>query len=149
MTLSNAPSEILLTHLLAQNVFTDPAEMTDWPLFRNQLPDDPKVSNLAASIYDSIGVKDGRLMDGPPVFHHGLQIRLRSRNTKEAWTKTQEIEALFQAIKQLVINVDSSVYLVENVSQTGPPIFIGYEEFGRARRPLHTLNFLITVSQTS
>jgi len=148
--LTHAPSQILAKYLVDQAVFTDPAEMAEWPLFENLLPDDPStVGVLAAAIYDSVGVKQGRHMDGGNVFFPGLQIRMRSQRPPEAHTKAQLVEATLEAVKQTSVVVESSTYLLANVSQTGPLLFIGYEEFGRARRPLHTLNFLITVSQTS
>ena len=72
-----SPAAILSQYLIDAGVFTDPSIASAWPLYISHLPDDDNVEDNAAAIYDSPGIKDGRLMAGRTIEHRGVQLILR------------------------------------------------------------------------
>ena len=148
--LSDSPSLIIATKLIDLAIFTDPSLGLDFPVFVSFLPDGDDVKDNAAAVYDTKGIKDGRLMNGIPAFFHGIQVTVRSRTYEAGWDKAAAIESAFQTIDQattiLVGGSGGSSYQLANLSQTTPVLRMGQEE-GTKRRNLFAINFLTTLKE--
>jgi len=144
-TLTQTPANILYQHLVNGGVFVNPAPDIDWPLYVGHLPDKDNIPDKAAAIYDTTGVLDGRLMKGPTVEHHGIQVKVRSDIYNDGYAKCTEVVDLFEAATQIVIVVDSGVFRIENVSRATSIAPLGVED--SQRRDLFTINFLATIRE--
>ena len=72
-TLLVSPALILATYLISQGLVSDPVGSGgDWPLFISKMPETEDVPTDCIAIYDTLGLKDGRLMIGPVIEHYGL-----------------------------------------------------------------------------
>jgi hypothetical protein len=148
--ISDAPSLIIATFLEAEGVFKRPGSGTTvWPLFVNYSPDDDTqglVPDDIGVVYDTPGRKDGRLMEGPYVFHPGISIRIRSTDQTDGWDKIIEASKALELLTNKEVLVRSGCYTIKNISATGPALFLGLEE-GTKRRFLFTQNFLVTITE--
>lgn len=149
MSLSDPPSVIMSDFLIDQGVLGDPlASSLSYPLYTSSLPDGDNIPDDAAAVYDSVGIKDGRLMSGPNIFHHGFQIVVRSEDYQTGWDKAEAVAAVLEAVKNTSHTMGGSggnAYTLNSVSQATPPI--PFNEEGTKRRFLFTLNFLVTITE--
>lgn len=143
---AHSPASVISAWLIESGVFTAPTDNDDWPVYIGIMPDGRGVPDDCAAIYDSPGLKDGRLMgSGLNILHHGIQIRLRARVYADGWEKGQEItEALAAATLQNQVVLEGYTYSLQNVSQQETLIPVGYEE-SPPRRALFTVNYLATL----
>lgn len=142
--MSASPAAVVREFLIANNVFGDPdASSLSWPLYLSFMPDDFGVSE-AVAIYDSPGWKDGRYMSGENIIHFGVQVRVRARSFDEAWAKAMEGCLALEAVNGDTVVVDSTSYVLLNVSQQGSPMFLGIEP-GTLRRSHVSVNFNVTM----
>lgn len=139
-----SPAEILRFFLIGEALVDDPGVSSPtWPAFLSHEPDAP---DECVTLTDTVGVKDGRLMEGSNILHHGVQVRVRSKTFSAGWTLMGQVAAALEAVVGEVVSPSSGEnYTLANVSQQGPINFIGLEE-GTKRRFLFTLNFLITIN---
>lgn len=140
----HSPATVLHDYLIEQGTFGDPdASSLVWPLYISYMPDDQGINDVGA-IYDVDKVKDGRHMAGDNVFHHIIQIRIRSQIFPDGWTKTEAVRAKLESVLRTVAIVDGTPYTLQNISQEGGPFYLGLEE-GTKRRHLFSMNFLATI----
>ena len=147
MSLADTPSLILATHLISlATEVTDPSLGGTWPLYTGFMPDNKNVKDDAVAIFDTAGVKDGRLMTGLTIHKYGMQIRVRSRKQTDGWAKIAAIATELEAIDRTnaTPTVNGTKYEFLNVSPTSAPLFIGVEE-GTERRYLFVLNILVSL----
>jgi len=148
MSISYAPARVLWTYLEAQGTFTDPSDGLSWPLYTNHEPDSTTVLDNVGTIFDTVGIKDGRLLSGLNVFHYGIQIRIRSRSFGDGWTKAEAVADLLDSVNGASVTMSSSVsFSLTNVSQTSPILPLGLEE-GSKRLSLFVINFMVTLKET-
>lgn len=119
-----------------------------WPLYVNHLPDAPSsnVEDDCGVIYDTTGVKDGRLMSGEVPQHFGIQLRIRSLGNQEGYVKIEDVAAAMDEVVAVELSLASGDYVIQNVSRTSPVIPLGIEG-GTKRRFLFTINFLVTMKK--
>ncbi|KKK87216.1 hypothetical protein LCGC14_2755460 [marine sediment metagenome] len=142
-----SPSLIFSEYLIDEGIFTDSSLNVNWPMYISTMPDADTVESDVGTIYDTEGLKDGRIMvDGENIFHKGNQIRIRSKNYADGWAKAEEVIALFEAVADVSIVINSITYEIKNVTQTTSIIPLGVEE-GTKRRDLFTINFLSTIKE--
>jgi hypothetical protein len=145
--ITNAPSVIIKEYLVAQGFATEPSDETDWPIFRTRLPDGNNVPHNAMAVYDTDGVKDGRLMvDGEPILRHGIIVLVRSPDFDTGWTKAGDIADLFDRVFNELFEMDDAAYTLCNCSRTTGVIPVGQEE-GTKRRYIFSINMLLTVRE--
>ena len=142
-----SPAEVIAEFLIAEGIFTRTSDDSDWPLYVSYMPDDDELPDDLAVIYDTEGVKDGRLMSGANVWHHGFQVQIRARSFQDGWMKATDAETSLASVARETVNMSSSSeYVLHNLSQTGPPMFFGLEG-GTKRRNLIALNALATIEE--
>lgn len=152
--MNHAPSEIIANLLVnANKAVFDPLQATGlkWPVFMAIVPDSP---DKLITVYDTMGIKDGRLETGETIVHPGWQIMTRSLFPQSSYRMA---DMLFQW-SDVVVNanvtmqaktVDSmviplTVYQVIGLFKTGPILTAGQDE---KRRFLFTLNGTTTIKQ--
>ncbi len=146
---TDSPSLIVHQHLVDDHpdIFTEPQDDLEWSLFIAFLPDVDIPESNTAAIFDTVGIKDGRFMSGDSVFHHGLQIMMRSATHIEGWEKAEALSVALDAIKQTVVIMGPKTYTIAAATQSAPPLFVGLEE-GSKRRFLFSVNFTVSIAQT-
>jgi autotransporter adhesin len=98
----------------------------------------------AVAVYDTAGVKDGRLMEtGEEIVHPGVQVLVRSGGYTRGWRKVVAIQnALSLALNNEVVVGLEAVTLVA-FSLTSPPSHVGQEQ--DQPRQLFTMNGTLTL----
>jgi len=140
-----SPAEILADYIITVLAsLTLPSVGSTWPLWTNHMPDGRDVEDNCVSIYDTTGIKDGRIMSGTTLEHFGLQLRLRALDNQAGYTKLEAIMASLDAVVSKVHTIGSDDYILQNISRTSPVISLGLEE-GTRRRFLFTVNFLAQI----
>ena len=145
LAFGDSPAVIIAEYLIeAISKMTSPSDRDTWPLYTSHLPDGSDVASNAGCVYDSPGTKDGRLMSGPIVEHHGVQIKIRSLDHQIGYAKLDELSKALDEISYQSIVVNTVTYQIRNASRLTPVTFIGLEE-GTKRRDLFTVNYLTTI----
>lgn len=141
-----SPAQILASFLIDAVLFTTPSAGSTWPLFVSSMPDGEMIEQDCAAIYDTAGLKDGRLMSGTNILHYGLQIRIRAASYNDGWAKAESVLSAMEAIANEEITIDAVDYVINNVTQTSTITALGAEP-GTKRRELLTVNFLATLKE--
>ena len=143
-----SPALIIATYLISQDLVSDPVGSSsgNWPLFISRMPDTTDVKTDCVVIYNTLGLKDGRLMIGPVIEHYGLQIKTRSDGHEEGWVKIEAISVELDSIHNELVTIGAEEYQIYNVKRVGIIIPLGEEE-GSKGRQLFTANFLVTLKR--
>ena len=142
--LSDSPAVILAQYLRDVALFVDPDESGAWPLYIDFTPDGKNVKDDVGTVYDTTGVKDGRLMSGQNIFHYGVQIRIRCVVPSDGWTKAKSVRGNLAVVRNETVTVEGNEYEIKNVSATTNIVSLGQEP-GMKRRELFTINYLLTI----
>ena len=126
---------------------TSPSDGGTWPLYISSMPDGNDVPDNCGAVYDMIGTKDGRLMNGPVVRHYGIQLVIRCSDYQTGWVKIEDILAALDVVNNLALDISTEVYFIENISQKGTTSYL--REEGTKRRFLFTANIEIAVTEDS
>ncbi len=122
------------------------AEESDgsWPVFISFMPNLPHVM---LAVYDTAGIADGRIMDGPKIEHHGVQVIVRDSLYLDGWRKAQAIADAFDNQLRKIVDVESdTTYTIQNISRQGTIIPAGVDEEDGQRRHYFTINAAVTYS---
>src|ERR1043165_1938455 len=112
-----SPAEILAVVLFEELLGTMPEKERPWPVYVDAMP---VGGNEAICIYNTEGIKQGRLMEGPIVTPPGLGIRIRAPLHRAGWGRADAIARFLDTIKRRRVMVATSDYLIHAVSRTGP-----------------------------
>lgn len=99
------------------------APATRFTQFINSFPDKP--TNIVAVSRNGLNSGDGRLMDGTPINHPGLQVRVRSQNMDDAYAKIKAIWDYVSTVHRVTVTVLTETYRIDNLSVSGEPYYIG------------------------
>lgn len=152
--MKHSPSSILAEFLTTASgsLLSKPSEKVAWPVYISFMPDGGNVPADCAAIYDTPGIKDGRLMKtGETIKHHGLQLRIRSTDYEAGWKMAEDIAAELDTVRNARVTMpgDSGVgdteYKLQNVSRASSTVPLGKEP--GTDRYLFTANFLLTIKQ--
>lgn len=147
-SLTHSPADILRRLLINLGLGTLPTTtVTSWPIRAHNESDTP---DNQITIYDTVGKKNGRTMfDGEVQEHHGFQIRIRSSNSVDGYTKARAIAVtLDEVIYQNNVVIGGTTYCVHSVTRTTDVIAIGKEASTPTKRSIHTINGLISVRES-
>lgn len=140
--MNHSPSKVLSTYLIAAGLFTDDRG-EDWALFISGMQDKP---SKAGCLYDTAGVKDGRLMTtGEAIFHYGNQLRVRGLNYQTTRAKLQAVVNDLREVQNEEVTIGTDTYTIVAVSRTSDILFLGAED-GSKRRKVFVCNFLSTIT---
>lgn len=145
------PSMVILEYLYAQGVVKKTSDSD--PSFSAFVGHEPDSPDESVTLYDYGGEKDGRLMStGENIFHPTFQVRVRSKPAgggyARGYAKAQEVAAALAEVLRTEIDVFSRTFLVQNVSQISPPVFLGVEAEGTKRRTLFVTNYRLTIKES-
>lgn len=121
--------EYLTAQLLVNAGYTfDPplnanAPATRYTQFVNAFPDTP--TNIVACSSNGLNTNDGRLMNGTPINHPGIQVRVRSADMDDAYAKIRAIWNYVNTVRRQTVTVLTETYRIDNLSVAGEPYFIG------------------------
>lgn len=143
MAFSHSPAEVVAQALIDSGltfIYSSP----QWPTFIGEEPDTP---DKVVTIYDTTPVKDGRTMtDGEVILHYGLQIRIRSTNPKQGWTKLQAITDYLDGLSHKYVSMDDgNEYDINAMSNQNGILNLGKEEVTRLN--IHVANYTATITQ--
>ena len=147
-SLQTSPAYILASYIVENSIgfMTNPVNEDDWPLYISYMPDGSDIKTNCGSVYDTSGLKDGRLMEGQVIQHYGIQLRIRCDTHTTGWAKAEAIASALDAIVNDTVTIGSVEYRIYNVSRSGPVISLGMEE-GTKERRLFTVNFIVTMKR--
>jgi len=118
----------------------------DWPLFVSYLPEGDTVPVDCGAIYDTAGILDGRTGQGEVIQHYGFMIHIRSSVYDVGWKKAEEIADDLSECSNNLITVDSTEYLICNVTRTSPVTYLGLDK-DTERVFLFSVNFITTLKK--
>ncbi len=146
--MNHSPAYILAQYLIDEGLLTDPSESADWKMYTGSLPDGLLTDHNAVACIDTTPVKDGRIMGGDPLFHHGIQLLLRSTDYNTGYAKASLLAEAFAAVDDDQVAIDSGLntYEIANVSQVSGVLVLGQED-GTKRREMFSVNFLATLKE--
>ena len=138
-----SPANILAEYIRSEGLMSDPDDDTTWPLYVSYMSDS-NVKNNAGAIYDSPGIKDGRLMSGTVIQHYGFRVKIRCTTYSTGWAKIEEIATNLDTVKNKALSVGGENYVINNVSRVEPVVPLGAED-GTKERQLFISDFLTTI----
>ena len=145
--MDNSPAYIITQYLIDQDELLAPdASSGDWKVYVGVLPDGVQVDHNAVGCFDTSPVKDGRLMIGTPIFHYGVQLLVRSSGYNEGYAKAFTLGEALDAVQNVEQAIGSTIYTINNVSQTTGVVVLGQEE-GTKRREMFSVNLLVTLTE--
>lgn len=147
-TYADTPAAILREYLILQGLVTLPSVAGNWPMYVSSMPDGDNVDDNAGAAYNTTPIKDGRLMAGAVIQHYGVQIKIRAVDETTGWNKCSAIAAEFDRVHNASVVHNGTTYLLENISQTTGINSLGTEP-GTKRRELFTMNYIVTLKQSS
>ena len=110
-------STILAAYLKAQDLFSDPSEDDDWPVFTRRFPEASDVSNNLGCLYDTAGVVDGKGMRGNVNERHGIQFRIRGVGYNTTSSKLASTLDNLKAVTGETVTVESRVFKIHNIQR--------------------------------
>lgn len=146
------PSDIVYQWLLEQGFVSNPEDsgVPTWPCYVSSLPEDDSVSTEAVCVYDTTPALDGRLQStAEQIIHYGIQIKVRSLNYAEGWSKIHSIAEALDTVKRVTVQIESGVsYMLEAATRISGPLSIGTDPSSAKLSRQFTVNFSITVSNS-
>lgn len=146
----NTPAQILQAYLTRGSgaLFTVYDAGLPWPLYVGSMPDGEGVLDDIGAIYDTPGVKLGRLLaSGQNLQSYGLQIKTRSLKYNDGVNKLTATAKLLETVSREVVVVGSgsgaNSYKIDTISQTSPVHSTGQDERRRSYTVLNVLLMLI------
>lgn len=118
-----------------------------WPVYATGEPADP---DNVITTFDTTGANDGSSMiDGEQYGHLGVQIRVRAATHRGGgWAKAHSIAQLLdRSTHNVIVTVDSTSYLVYDVSRNGPAVLAIGKDSPTSRRNIYTINMSVAVRQ--
>lgn len=144
--LNHTPQRIIQQLIVDMGLATDPPDDAEWPIYVDSLPDEP---DDVATVYGTEGRLTGRNMIGDVLDHPGVQIRVRSGSTVEAYRKLARILSELSKVNRRSVTVmddtgtDTTTYTVQTITPTTPPVRLGVDEL--SRRYSWTLNLVVSL----
>lgn len=147
-TMLNSPAEILRASLIAGalGVLISTSPTGAWPIFVGHMPDTP---DNVMCVYDTAGIKDGRLMrTGKTIKHFGWQVRVRATEYDDGFVKIAMVADYLDTVLRETVVISSVTYVIQSVTQTSGPFSIGQESEAK-RRENFTLNGTMTLQSAA
>ena len=99
------------------------APATRYTQFINSFPDTPE--NVVAVSQNGLNKREDRLMDGTPINHLGLQVRVRAADMDDAYSKIRTIWNYVNTVHRVSVTILTETYRIDNLSVSGEPYYIG------------------------
>ncbi len=144
MDIPHPPSRVLLQLLFDVAIVVDRREELKWQGFFQHLPPEGTyIGPDCVVINDEAGNLEGRSQTtGKAVSHEGWQVRIRSKDNAEGWTKARQILEQFESVLRNQVSVDGTDYLIQAINRSTDVIPLGRDP--ETQRFNHTLNGTLT-----
>jgi hypothetical protein len=143
ITLAKAIKE----YLVLRSIVTNDSQQ-DWFCTIAYLPDGNQTRDNIATITDTEGMKDGRIMvSGETIIHPGFQVRIRSTDYTTGYQKIYTVAKELDKLLNFAVTIDNESLLVVSVSQQGGILPMGIEPNGR--RYHFAINYNGTVKRSN
>lgn len=117
-----------------------------WPISINSEESSP---DEVITVFDTSALPHGRSQYGKVLCHTGIQVRIRGRDQRTAYTKALAIARKFdEDVYHNTVNISSNSYCVQSVSRMPGIPYLGKESETSQRR-IFVINALVTVRQLS
>lgn len=124
----------------------DLSPLQSWPVFVEDEQNDP---DNCITVYTVGSNGSGRVMQGETIEQQTFQVRVRSQNPSDGWSKLNEIADGFdKQVYYMSITIGGNNYLVHSINRRGGIISLG-KEYPESLRSLFTLNAQISVRLVS
>ena len=145
-SLTHSPADIVRYCLIDLSLGTLPTSSGDWPITVTQEVEDP---DNAITIFDTSGIKQGRVFGGEIQEHEGFQVRIRATDHSTGHTKANAIkEALDKSILNVGVTIGSTTYIVYSVSRRSGIFYLG-QDVSSSKRVIFTINAVVALRQTN
>jgi len=146
VSVSHSPASVLASYLVDYlDLFTDPPDENDWPLFTSYMPDTPQ---NAAAVYDTAGVGERKEMEeGVVVGHHGIQVVVRSVDYQVGYAKIRSVVDTLSGVLNVSVSKEDCLYVIENVSVSSLASCSGVE-VGERKMYMFSANLLMTFEES-
>jgi ribosomal protein L20A (L18A) len=134
----HSPTEVIAELIRSWDEGTNPLQEGPWPVFVNQMPNQPY---SAIVIADDGAPNTGRIhRTGQTTGLPAYQLRVRATKMKEAKEKAYELGRRFDLVRRDEVTVEDVVYVVQAIHQENVlPTFIGPD-------PDNRMNYVINGS---
>ena len=137
-------STILAAYLKAQDLFSDPSEDDDWPVFTRRFPEASDVANNLGCLYDTTSIVDGKGMGGTENERHGIQFRIRGVGYSTTSSKLALTLDNLKTVAGENVTVESRVFKIHNIQRTTT---IHHLTRDKKRRDHFVTNLLLAYSE--
>lgn len=120
------------------------APASRWTVFVDAFPDTPHL--VICCNTNGLNKDSGRLLNGCPVTHPGIQIRVRARDRVTAYAKAKVIYDYLSTVRRVSLTVDTETYRMDNMSVQGEPIYVGTGTDDQ--RPSFVFDVYVTYTKT-
>jgi hypothetical protein len=141
------PVKVVVQYLVDEGLFSDPVSKSDWPVYAGFLPDDDKVKDDAAGVFETTPVIDSEPMMGGIDLHYGVQMRVRSLTRTSGRVKAENALQVMTRVLNATVAVGSDTFTIACFKASSGIISLGKEPEGKGRFN-HTLNFLLAITET-
>lgn len=142
--LTKSPAKVMQQLLIDLDLAASKASGDPYPCFYSNQPDTP---DNCFTVYNTEGRVQGRdQISGEPLEVHGIQVRLRDTDVETGDNKINLVAQTLSAVARQDVIIDSEIFLVHALTQSGNPIYIGLDA-PNSKRVVWTLNLLMTVTQ--
>lgn len=141
-TLTYSPAEVtqqVLVDLgLGTYPATPPAEHDLWPIFYDNLPNQP---NNAMGSVDTQGIEFRGNAHGGRNEHHGVQVLVRGGTARVGWAKARAVAQAANQKGRRYVTVNNVTYCFRFVKKASGPLRLGPEQ--NSTRRLYSINILV------
>jgi hypothetical protein len=143
--MTDSPAAILAALLTAASLV---GGSSGWLVSTGFEPDQDGGTAQCVTLYDTAGVKDAHPLSGAaPVFHYGVQVRVRSQDRGAGWAKAEAIATALYPVRGRTptdqVTISTTTYTLLGVVQTTSTRLQGFD--GPKRRAIHMTNYLVAV----
>lgn len=149
-------AQIIWKMLIDEGLGSRPGSESPFPVFLSHTPERPDDS---ITVYDTTGVKQGRLMQGEVVQREGVMIRIRSSSYSVGWNKGRDIVQMVDEVRRREVDLDAgdfggeegefSNFVIDSIMRESTLLITGTEPEGERRRQIFTLNVTANLPEPS
>ena len=140
-------AQVLWKMVIDEGHGTRPQDDGSFPVF---LTHTPEALDDCITIYDTTGIKLGRLMEGEVVQREGAMIRIRSSSYSDGWNKGKDLVEMVDGARKKEVDLDAgdfggmegdfSNFVIDSLMRESTLLVVGTESAGERRRQIFTLN---------
>jgi len=144
--LDHSPEDIVRRSLINNALGTLPSASGSWPIGVAVESENP---DSCITVYGTEGIDQGRdMVASSRTEKYGIQIRVRSAKYTDCFGRARDIaEVLDSTIYRESVTIDSSTYLIQAITRTGPPLFIG-KDSPTSKRTVFVVNAVASITKT-